>query len=106
MGSHYRIKDDVIREVNRKSDSGRFTISVLEVRRNEEGKYLPGVYTVSFWNKDGSLRSTTTTTETWKRVGTFDLPLTHDSVATSANELRNLRMELSGHKLLDAPAAK
>lgn len=106
MGSHYRIKDDVIREVNRKSESGRFTISVLEVRRNEEGKYLPGVYTVSFWNKDGSLRSTTTTNETWQRVGTFDLPLTHDSVATSANEIKNLRMQFSGHQLLEATAAK
>ncbi|MBC7856433.1 MAG: DUF3386 family protein [Pirellulaceae bacterium] len=106
MGSHYRIKDDVVREVNRKSENGRFTISVLEIRRNEEGKYLPGVYTVSFWNKDGSLKSTTTTNESWKRVGAFDLPLTHDSVATSANELRNLRMEFSGHTLLEAAAAK
>lgn len=106
MGSHYRIKDDVVREVNRKSENGRFTISVLEIRRNEESKYLPGVYTVSFWNKDGSLKSTTTTNETWKRVGAFDLPLTHDSVATSANELRNLRMEFSGHKLLEASAGK
>lgn len=106
MGSHYRIKDDVIREVNRKSENGKFTISVLEIRRNEEGKYLPGVYTVSFWNKDGSLRSTTTTDETWQRVGTFDLPLTHNSIAASANELKNLRMEFSGHRLLEAPAAK
>lgn len=106
MGSHYRIKDNVIREVNRKSESGRFTISVLEVRRNEEGKYLPGVYTVSFWNKDGSLRSTTTTNETWQRVGAFDLPRTHDSVWASANELRNLRMEFSGHKLLEKTAGK
>jgi hypothetical protein len=106
MGSHYRIKDDVIREVNRKTESGRFTISVLEIRRNEEGKYLPGFYTVSFWNKDGSLRSTTTTNESWKRIGAFDLPLTHDSVSASANELRNLRMEFSGHKLLEASAGK
>ncbi|MFN0021134.1 MAG: DUF3386 family protein [Pirellulaceae bacterium] len=106
MGSHYRIKDDVIREVNRKSDSGRFTISVLEVRRNEEGKYLPGVYTVSFWNKDGSLRSTTTTDETWQRVGAFDLPLTHHSISAAANELRSLRMDFSGHKLLEEAAKK
>ena len=106
MGSHYRIKDDVIHEVNRKSENGRFTISVLEVRRNEEGKYLPGVYTVSFWNKDGSLRSATTTNETWQRVGAFDLPLKHDSVSTSANELRNLRMEFSGHKLLEKTAGR
>jgi hypothetical protein len=104
MGSHYRIKDDVIREVNRKSESGRFTISVLEIRRNEEGKYLPGVYTVSFWNKDGSLRSTTTTNETWKRVGKFDLPLTHDSVAASANEIKNLRMEFSNYQLAETAA--
>ena len=43
MASAYRIKDDVIREVNRQMDGGRFTISVFEVNRNAEGKYLPGL---------------------------------------------------------------
>jgi len=100
MASAYRIKDDVIHEVNRQSETGKFTISVFEVNRNPEGKYLPGFYTVSFWNKDGSLKSSNTVHETWIRVGNVDLPLTHSAVFTSANERRNTSMTFSNHKLL------
>ncbi len=106
MGSHYRIQDDVIRQVNRKTDGGRFTISVFEVRRNEEGKYLPGVYSVNFWNADGTLRSNSTTNETWIRVGAFDLPLTHDSVTAGKDIHKNVRMEFSQHRMLENAAAK
>lgn len=106
MGSHYRIQGDVIRQVNRKTDSGKFTISVFEVRRNAEEKYLPGVYSVNFWNADGTLRSTTTTRETWIRVGAFDLPLTHDSVTAGKDVHKNVRMEFSQHQLLEKAAAK
>lgn len=106
MGSHYRIKDGVIRQVNRKTDGGRFTISVFEVRRNAEGKYLPGFYSVNFWNADGTLRSNTTTCETWVRIGTFDLPLTHNSVTAGKDVHKNLRMEFSHHRLLERAAAK
>ena len=103
MASAYRIKDGVIREVNRQMDGGKFTISVFEVHRNAEGKYLPGYYTVSFWNKDGTLRSSSTTHETWVRVGQFDLPATHASVATGKDEHRNVSMIFSNHKLLAKP---
>jgi hypothetical protein len=100
MASAYRIKDDVIREVNRQTESGRFTISVFDVNRNAEGKYLPGFYTVSFWDKDGTLRSTNTVHETWVRVGDFDLPQTHCAVFTGNNERRNTSMKFSNHQLL------
>jgi hypothetical protein len=100
MASAYRIKDGVIREVNRQTDGGRFTISVFEVNRNAEGKYLPGYYSVSFWNKDGSLRSSTAVRETWVRVGDYDLPATHDSVATGKDEHRNVSMRFGNHRLL------
>jgi hypothetical protein len=106
MGSHYRIQGDVIRQVNRKTDSGKFTISVFEVRRNAEGKYLPGVYSVNFWNADGTLRSSTTTCETWARVGSFDLPLTHDSVTAGKDVHKTVRMAFSQHRMLDRAAAK
>lgn len=101
MASAYRVKDGVIREVNRQTDGGKFTISVFEVQRNPEGKYLPGYYTVSFWNKDGSLKSSSTTHETWVRVGQFDLPATHASVATGKDDHRNVSMTFSNHKLLE-----
>ena len=106
MGSHYRIKDDVIRQVNRKTDTGRFTISVFEVHWNAERKYLPGVYNVNFWNADGSLRSSLTTNETWVRVETFDLPLTHDTITASKGQYKATRMEFSNHRLLAAATGK
>jgi uncharacterized GH25 family protein len=101
MASAYRIKDGVIREVNRQMDGGRFTISVFEVHRNAEGKYLPGYYTVSFWNKDGSLRNTSVTHETWARVGKFDLPATHASVSAGKDEQRNVSLTFQNHRLLE-----
>jgi len=99
MASSYRVRDGVIREVNRQSKTGRFTISVMEVRRNPEGKYLPGVYSVSFWNSDGSLKSSTFVNETWVRVGHLDLPATLERVSVSGAEHRNLRIEFVDHKL-------
>jgi hypothetical protein len=103
MASAYRLKDDVIREVNRQLDSGRFTISVFEVNRNAEGKYLPGYYTVNFWNKDGSLRTSTAVHETWTRVGSFDLPATHASVTAGKDEHKNVSMTFTNHKLNPKP---
>jgi hypothetical protein len=40
MGSEYRIDGDVVSEVNRSMGGGRFTISVMNVERNKENKYL------------------------------------------------------------------
>lgn len=100
MASAYRIKDGVIREVNRQMDGGRFTISVFEINRNPEGKYLPGYYAVHFWNKDGTLRSSSAVRETWTRVESFDLPATHASVYAASGEQRNLSMTFQNHKLL------
>jgi hypothetical protein len=105
LDSYYRVRGDVITEVQRKMGSGRFTITVLEVHRNAEDKYLPQLYTVSSWAEDGSLRSTSTAEETWTRVGTFDLPqrVVH-VVAGGEREHRVTRLDFSDHKLL-TPAA-
>jgi uncharacterized GH25 family protein len=75
LKSAYRIKGDVIGEVNRELPDSRFTISVMDVHRNPAGKYLPTVFTVAYWDKESSaLKSTETHLNTWKRVGNFDLP--------------------------------
>ena len=57
--------------VGTRNEAFSTTISVFEVNRNSQGKYLPGFYTVSFWNKDGSLKSSNTVCETWVRVGSI-----------------------------------
>ncbi|MDA7977155.1 MAG: DUF3386 domain-containing protein [Pirellulales bacterium] len=101
MGSSYRVKDDVIREVNRNSSDGHFTITVLDVYRNPEGKYLPANYVINTWNPDESLKSSTAVQESWVRVGQFDLPVSHFSVTSSKAEHAELSIELREHRLID-----
>ena len=50
LHSGYRIKDDQILVVDRHVESRKFTISVLENRKNAEGKYLPVSFVVDYWN--------------------------------------------------------
>lgn len=74
MGSVYRIKDHVVTQVNRAAGENRFTINVLDVHRNNEGEYLPRVFTVSSWDGEGNLQSSRTIVQSWIRVDRFDLP--------------------------------
>lgn len=107
MGSQYRIREDVITEVHRKLDDVRFTITVLDVVRNAEDKYLPSVYTVSFWEAEsGKLKSTSVVRDEWTRLGRWDVPVRVINIETSdgARHVRELRF--SRHRLLDAQAAK
>ena len=97
--SVYRIGDDVVREVNRRAGPGRFTISVLEVLRNQEAKYLPVFYTMTFWNAAGKVTSTSTTQDSWVRVGKYDLPR-HTLQVTTADDRHEVKLlEFSNHKL-------
>ncbi len=75
LQSAYRIKDDVIMEVNRSMGPMRFTISVLEIERNPEYKYLPRSFVMNFFDsKTDELRESLGYWNSWQRVGQFDLP--------------------------------
>jgi len=100
MASTYRIDGDVIREVNRKTQDGRFTISVLQVHRNSEGKYLPMFYVVNTWKADGTLSSSTAVHQTWTRVGAFDLPAMYETVTAGSQEHRTLSLTFRNVRLL------
>lgn len=100
MGSHYRLQENVVTEVNRDSNDGRFTISVLSVHRNPEGKYLPEAFTVDSWNKDGELTGSSTHFHRWVRVGDFDLPEELTVVATGDNKRTVTRLRWEDHQLL------
>ncbi len=101
MGSVYRIKDGVITEVNRVMGPMRFTISVMNIKRNDEGKYLPNVFTVSFWDKkSGNVLSTHTYLQTWQRVGSFDLPEELIIVSAEKETRRVVKMRFSDYELL------
>jgi hypothetical protein len=75
LQSAYRIKDDVIREVNRSMGKTRFTISVLEFVRNAENQYLPRSFAMNFFDSaSGELRASLAYRNDWQRVGNFDVP--------------------------------
>lgn len=97
--SIYRIKGDVVAEVNRRAGPNRFTISVLEVTRNAENKYLPMYYTMTFWDKEGQVVSSSTTHDTWTRVGNFDLPLKTVQVTTGKDRRDVKVLEFKNHRL-------
>lgn len=98
--SAYRIKDDVILEVNREQGPMRFTISTLEVARSAEGKYMPADYSASYWEKEsGRLKSNETYHEEWVRVGAFDLPKRHVVVLTGNDTRKVMEIDFTGHEL-------
>lgn len=106
MHSAFRVRGDVLSQVNRTAGESRFTINVLDVTRNAEGKYLPHVYTVSYWDAaSGALISTSTSYNAWTRVGKFDLPATVINVGAQKETCQVKRLEFSGHKLLERGAA-
>jgi hypothetical protein len=103
--SVYRLAGDVVREVNRKAGPGRFTISVLDVEHNAEGKYLPRFYTMTFWNGQGKVTSTSVTQDSWIRLGRFDLPLRTMQVTTTDDRREVKLLEFSNHALADQKKA-
>ena len=102
MHSQYRIRGDVITQVSRQTEKVRFTITVLDVVRNGEQKYLPRLYTVSFWSHPGGqLTRTSTVLIQWERVGRWDLPRLVRSVTTGSQGQYSVEViRLQNHRLL------
>lgn len=75
LHSGYRVRGKEIVVVNRTMKDRRFTITVLESITNKEGKYLTTSFVVDYWNVEtGDLVRSEGTSQTWTRVGDFDLP--------------------------------
>lgn len=102
MGSIYRIQDDVVTEVNREMGNQKFTISMLDVEHNAEGKYLPKVFNVSFWDAEsGDLKQSQTYYHKWERVGKYDLPALFVLVSAGKDKREVLKIEMSNFRLND-----
>lgn len=100
LHSSYRVRDRQILVVNRQMQDARFTITVLENRRNEEQLYLPAHYVVNTWDvATGALKSSESHHQTWERVSRFDLPATARVVTATAGKLEARGLTLSNHKL-------
>ncbi len=100
--SAYRLKDDVIMEVNRSAGKMRFTISVLEIERNAEQKYLPRAFTMNFFDAEsGELKMGLGYWNQWQRVGAFDLPRTILEVSAHAGGTSTRQIEFSHCQLIE-----
>jgi hypothetical protein len=107
--SVYRIKNDVIMEVNRNAGPMRFTISVLETSRNAENKYLPRSFTMNFFDvQSGDLKTSLGYFNDWQRIGTFDLPKTILETGAHRGGAHTRQITFSNCRLLDrsSPQAK
>ncbi len=91
MGSLYRIDGDVVREVHRNPRDSKFTITVLDVHRNPKGKYVPRVYTVSYWDNQGQLVAVTVERDDWIYRDGWDLPQGWITVRSAPGREREVR---------------
>jgi hypothetical protein len=99
FASSYRVKDEQIMVVNRHLGGENMTITVLENQKNAEGKYLPRVYTVQYWDaKDGRLLRTETIQDAFERIGKWDLPTSHTVSTASSAGLSVRTFRLSKHE--------
>jgi hypothetical protein len=102
LQSAYRLKEDVIMEVNRSMGSMRFTISVLEIVRNAENKYLPRSFTMNFFDsKTGVQKMSLGYLNEWQRVGAFDLPRKIVEVSAQQGGISTKQIEFSNCKLIE-----
>jgi hypothetical protein len=77
------------------------TITTLENERNPEGRYLPRSYVVRYWDVDaGRLLRAEAVQNSWRRVGKWDLPVTHLVTVASDAGLSVRSFTLSKHELL------
>jgi len=69
MKSHYRVRDNVVAEVDRTMGTDHFIINVLETIKTPEGKNLPRHFTVTYFDaKSGAVKRTETFTDEYKLI--------------------------------------
>lgn len=101
MGSFYRIKDGRIQQINRSTPRMSFSIQIEESLKNAEDKYLTKKYSVYYFNVgDKSLKNVDSYTDSYTRVGSFDLPDERRIIGYEDQEISVTSMTLSNHKLL------
>ena len=103
FASSYRVKDDQLKVVNRNLGAENMTITVLDNEKTLEGKYLPHLYNVQYWDAaEGNLLRTETLENRWTRIDKFDLPALNTLLTSSASGLSVRSFRLMNHKLRQA----
>ncbi len=100
MGSSYRVKDRQITVVNRRMGKQNMTITVLDSDKTPEGQFLPHSYVVNYWDAaSGKLDRVETFQERFRRIGSWDLPVSRSILTASQTGLSVKVVEFSKHVL-------
>jgi len=100
FATSYRVRDKQLTTVNRLIDGENMTITVLDNLKNADGKFLPHVYTVQYWDeKSGEPLRTENVRDEWTRVDRWDLPAGHTVSTASADGYSVRSFRLSKHAL-------
>ncbi len=100
FASSYRVRGDELTVVNRNLGEENMSITVQENERNSEGKLLPRIYSVQYWDaQSGALRRVEAFQNRWVRVGALDLPASLSFVVSNSSGLSTRHFRLENHQL-------
>lgn len=103
--SGYRVRDGKISQVLRKMGTMRFTITMLDHQPAVDGRLLPSLFTVTFWDTETDrLTRSDAYTDSYVVVDGVTVP-SYRRVVTFKDSGQSVReLLLSNHKLLEAVA--
>lgn len=106
FGSSYRVRDGQISEVNRQMGGTRFTITILQHQTAADGRNLPSVFTVAYWDvNEGRLTRSDAYTDRYATVSGASLPVGRRVVTSTDTGQTTREMILNGHELLSGEAS-
>jgi hypothetical protein len=101
FGSSYRIQEDGIMQVNREMGPTRFSINVLENTTTADGRTVPSVFAVAYWDSaQGRLNRTEAYQDRYVDVDGVYLPAERRILRFDDDGVSVRRLALSGHTLL------
>jgi Protein of unknown function (DUF3386) len=106
MKSHYRVRDNVVAEVDRTMGADHFIIDVLETTQTPEGKNLPRHFTVTYFDaRSGAVKRAETFTDEYKLIDGVWFPASrrmfraeNGKVITRVIEFRNPRIRFNNEQ--------
>jgi hypothetical protein len=97
MNSTYRVRDGQIMQVNRAAGpKTRFTIDIAESLTTEDGRYLPRVFTVAYFDSaSGAIKQSQLFRDGYRKVAEYYLPELRLEITAQdgGTEIRSLRLE-------------
>ena len=101
FNSSYRLRNGRIAQVNRQMGPTRFSITIHEHTQASDGRTLPAVFTVAFWDTaQGRLSHTDEYLDRYIEVGGVHLPAERRILRVDDEGITVRTMRLSGHTLL------